>query len=662
MIFLELVLQNFGPYSGKQVINLNPKIDEENSRPIILLGGMNGGGKTTLMDAIRLALYGPRAQCSTRGNLSYGDFLNQCVNNKIDPVADTRIELLFEHIENDKPIKYRVVRSWTKNPKDGKDTLGILGDSDTWPDALVNIWDEYIENLLPLGISNLFLFDGEQVKELAEQEIPPPIVVEAIRGLFGLELADRLAVDLDILVNRKRKEFADTKDLANLEEIEKRLTQQQQDYQESEQNLENIKNQLEELEVKQQEAFDKFISEAGKIAAERNQLELQQKAKTGEVEQVRQLMCELAAEVLPLALIPNLLTQVQTQGEQEFRHRQIQISKDLLIERDQRLLSWLSQVEIALTKVEKIQSFLVEDVDNLYAKTLQMEAPWLLADDETLSQLDNLIYHLQNSQISAKEKLAIIKNKEEEIITLERQVQTAAAPEDYTKLRQAVEAAQNQVVEAKANYETIRRRLADLETIIAKSKRELSDYTVENTKHKNNEHIITSAAKVQETLKIFREKLTLRKLNKLEEEVKNCFLYLLHKSDLVHRIAIDTNTFGLSLYDFNGKPVPKHRLSAGEKQLLAIAFLWGLAKVSGHRLPVAIDTPLGRLDSSHRSNLVERYFPSASHQVILLSTDTEIGKKEVETLRENEAIAREYLLKYDSSTRQTTVVENQYFW
>ncbi|QFS45410.1 DNA sulfur modification protein DndD [Nostoc sphaeroides] len=662
MIFLELVLQNFGPYTGKQVINLNPKTDEENSRPIILLGGMNGGGKTTLMDAIRLALYGARAQCSTRGNLSYSDFLNQCVNNKIDPVLDTRIELLFEHIENDKPIKYRVVRSWTKNPKDGKDTLGILGDSDTWPDALVNIWDEYIENLLPLGISNLFLFDGEQVKELAEQEIPPPIVVEAIRGLFGLELADRLAVDLDILVNRKRKEFADTKDLANLEEIEKRLTQQQEDYQETEQNLETIKNQLEELELKQQEAFDKFISEGGKIAAERNQLELQQKAKTAEVEEVRQLMCQLAADVLPLALIPNLLSQVQTQGEQEFRHRQIQISKDLLIERDQRLLSWLTQVEISLTQVEKIQSFLVEDVDNLYAKTLQIEAPWLLADDETLSQLDNLIYHLQNSQLSAKEKLALIKNKEEEILTLERQVQTAAAPEDYTKLRQALEAAQNEVVEAKANYETIRRRLAELETIIAKSKKELSEYTVENIKYKNNEHIITSAAKVQETLKIFREKLTLRKLNKLEEEVKNCFLYLLHKSDLVHRIAIDTNTFGLSLYDLNGKPVPKHRLSAGEKQLLAIAFLWGLAKVSGHRLPVAIDTPLGRLDSSHRSNLVERYFPSASHQVILLSTDTEIGKKEVETLRENEAIAREYLLKYDSSTRQTTVIENQYFW
>ncbi|YAF94972.1 MAG: DNA sulfur modification protein DndD [Nodularia sp. CChRGM 3473] len=661
MIFLELVLQNFGPYSGKQVINLNPKIDEENSHPIILLGGMNGGGKTTLMDAIRLALYGARAQCSTRGNLSYGDFLNQCVNSKIDPVADTRIELLFEHIENDKPIKYRVVRSWTKNPKDGKDTLGILGDSDTWPDALVNIWDEYIENLLPLGISNLFLFDGEQVKELAEQETPPPVVVDAIRGLLGLELADRLAVDLDILVNRKIKEVGNIKDLANLEEIETRLTQQQEDYQTTLEKLETLKNQIEELEKRQQEAFDKFISEGGKIAAERNQLELQQDTKTAEIEQLRQSMCELAADVLPLALISNLLNQVQTQGEKEFRHQQVQISKDLLIERDQRLLTWLNQVEISPIQLEKIQSFLIQDIDSLYAKTIQLEAPWLLADDETLSQLDNLIYHLQNSKLSAEEKLTILKNKQEEIHTLERQVQTAAAPEDYTKLRHALEAAQNQVVEAKANYETIRRRVAELETLIAKTKRELSDYTVENIKHKNSEHIITSAAKVQNTLKIFREKLTLRKLNKLEEEVKNCFLYLLHKSDLVHRITIDTKTFSLLLYDLNGKPVPKHRLSAGEKQLLAIAFLWGLAKVSGHRLPVAIDTPLGRLDSSHRGNLIERYFPSASHQVILLSTDTEIGKNEVETLRNNEAIAREYLLKYDSAKRQTTI-QFGYFW
>ncbi len=114
--------------------------------------------------------------------------------------------------------------------------------------GLVEIWDDYIENILPLGISNLFLFDGEQVKELAEQETPPPIVVDAIRGLLGLELADRLAVDLDILVNRKLKEVGNSKDLANLEEIETRLTQQQEEYQTTEEKLETLKSQVEELE------------------------------------------------------------------------------------------------------------------------------------------------------------------------------------------------------------------------------------------------------------------------------------------------------------------------------------------------------------------------------------------------------------------------------
>ena len=206
MIFLELVLENFGPYRGRQVVNLEPQNDD-NPQPIVLLGGMNGGGKTTFMDAIRLALYGHRAQCSTRGNLSYSDFLNQCVNTHKSPVDKTRVELAFEHIENDKPARYRIVRTWAKNPKDGKDHLGILDirENDEWLDeGLVNIWDEYIENLLPLGISNLFLFDGEQVKELAEQEQPPSVVVEAFRALLGLELAERLTVDLEILVNRKR--------------------------------------------------------------------------------------------------------------------------------------------------------------------------------------------------------------------------------------------------------------------------------------------------------------------------------------------------------------------------------------------------------------------------------------------------------------------------
>ena len=662
MIFLELVLQNFGPYAGKQIINLNPQIDEDNTRPIILLGGMNGGGKTTLIDAIRLALYGQRAQCSTRGNLSYSDFLTQCVNSKANPTEKTRIELVFEHIEEDKLIKYRVVRTWEKNPKDGKDHLGILGDDETWPiDSLVNILDEYIENILPLGISNLFLFDGEQVKELAEQEIPPPIVVDAINGLLGLELADKLAIDLEILVNRKKREFADTKDLAKLEEIETRLQEKQEEYKKNNLKLINLNIEVTELEKIHEEALDRFVNEGGKIAAERSQLEQQREEKIKVANNLRESLREIAADVLPLALISPLLSQVQRQGEKELKTQQIQLAKDVLIARDERLLNWLKQLNLETNKLTNIQSFLAEDINNLYSNNLSTENTWLNADEESLSLVDNITYRLKISQNTAQKQLDELTNNEEDILTLDRQVQTAAAPEEYTKLQKAVKQTQTEFNKMKSQSEIMNQKLIELDAETKKLKQELNEYTVENLKYQNSEHIINSAGKVQQTLKIFRERLTLKKLNKLEEEVKNCFLYLLHKSNLVHRIAIDSKTFGLSLYDLNGKPVPKHRLSAGEKQLLAIAFLWGLAKVSGRRLPIAIDTPLGRLDSSHSNNLVERYFPSASHQVILLSTDTEIAKKEYQTLQETEAIAREYLLQYNSNKRETTIKPG-YFW
>lgn len=76
---------------------------------------------------------------------------------------------------------------------------------------------------------------------------------------------------------------------------------------------------------------------------------------------------------------------------------------------------------------------------------------------------------------------------------------------------------------------------------------------------------------------------------------------------------------------------------------------------------MAIYTPLGRLDSSHRNNLVEKYFPQARHQVLVLSTDTEIREAEVEQLRNSNAISCEYLLQYDPQQHQTQVKPG-YFW
>ncbi|MDE5103491.1 MAG: DNA sulfur modification protein DndD, partial [Trichodesmium sp. St19_bin2] len=381
-----------------------------------------------------------------------------------------------------------------------------------------------------------------------------------------------------------------------------------------------------------------------------------------DVDNARQEMVELAGGALPLALISPLLEQASSQGDLEILRHEAEIALDAFQERDKRLLNYLDNLSISTDKISKIEEFLNQENLTLKDDINQVNEPWLSADEETLILLENLLrYEIEDSLKSARESLTRLKDFEVEIDILEKQLAAAAPPEAYEILATTLQESQTELARAEVAYENSKRDSKKLEDAITQTKKELLSYTDETIERHNIQHIINSSAKVKQTLQLFKHKLTLKKLNKLEIEVTECFRYLLHKSDLVHRVAIDTDNFTLFLYNNQGQLVPKNRISAGEKQLLAISFLWGLARVSGRRLPVAIDTPLGRLDSSHRQNLVERYFPAASHQVILFSTDTEISKSEVENLRNLEAIANEYLLKYDAKKNQTNLKKG-YFW
>jgi DNA sulfur modification protein DndD len=113
------------------------------------------------------------------------------------------------------------------------------------------------------------------------------------------------------------------------------------------------------------------------------------------------------------------------------------------------------------------------------------------------------------------------------------------------------------------------------------------------------------------------------------------------------------------LRDQSGHVIPREELSAGEKQILAISILWALSKTSGRPLPVIIDTPLGRLDSHHRMNLVKNYFPHAGHQVILLSTDTEVDQGLHTELKPY--VSHYWHLIFDKGERRTCARE-EYFW
>jgi DNA sulfur modification protein DndD len=170
---------------------------------------------------------------------------------------------------------------------------------------------------------------------------------------------------------------------------------------------------------------------------------------------------------------------------------------------------------------------------------------------------------------------------------------------------------------------------------------------------------IQLAGRTRDVMREFLERATARRIDRLAARIAESFRYLLRKQTLVERVAIDPGNFGITLYDKGGRPLAKERLSEGEKQLFAIAILWGLSHASARPLPAIVDTPMARLDAAHRRNLVEQYFPNASHQVVILSTDTEVDRASYAALAPY--VARAYHLVYDEAEKATTGVEG-YFW
>src|SRR5207248_6223611 len=177
--------------------------------------------------------------------------------------------------------------------------------------------------------------------------------------------------------------------------------------------------------------------------------------------------------------------------------------------------------------------------------------------------------------------------------------------------------------------------------------------------HEDARRMMELAGRTRETMQMFLKLVTASKIDRLSALITESFRYLLRKQSLVERIIIDPLTFAITLYDQAGQAIAKPRLSEGEKQIFAISVLWGLARASARPLPAVIDTPMARLDAAHRQNLIERYFPNASHQVVIFSTDTEVDRHYYQGLQP--AIARAYHLRYDERAKRT-VGEEGYFW
>ena len=650
-----LTLQDFGAYQGTQTLDLRVKP----KRPIVLIGGLNGCGKTTLLDAIQLALYGPRARCSGRGNRSYESYLRESINRAADPGRGAGLRLEFSITAEGSARTYEVARNWHVNGKHVREKLEVYIDS-KYDETISETWAEHIEDILPLEVASLFFFDGEKVEQLADPDRAAGVIEAAVQSLLGVRAVEQLRTDLLALQRRQRLSQGDQDAIEQIRVLEAKAQAVAQEVAEHTQNHEHATSLLDDARARLSKAERRFRRAGGRLYEQRHALEATRQAAAKRLEETQKALRELAVGAMPLALLREQLIALRKQAVREQEASEAQQVLSTLQTRDAWLIRQLSDSVPAEVRSE-LKKKLAADRKSRGSKA-ELDVDLSLPRD-LAQKLATLEGTLSADTMRTKELLQAAQEAAHELEQAERQL--AAVP-DEQRVRALVEERQ-QAMEAVAVAQDAVNRHAGL-VQEAETRRSRAEVDLErvrqrwaNTRIREEElqRVITYAEKARGTLERFGHALLRKHISSLEVAVLRSFQALMRKRGLITDLRIDIDKFTLALTNQDGEPIDPSRLSAGERQLLAISLLWGLAKVAGNRVPTVIDTPLGRLDSRHRQHLVDRYFPHAGRQVLLLSTDEEIDKRLLERLKPS--IAHSYVLTHDDATF-TTRVEPGYWW
>lgn len=630
-------------------------------KPIILLGGLNGGGKTTLLDGLQLALYGKNAHCSNRGELGYEEFLRRSVHRDANPQEGAEIEIGFRHTTEGTEHSYRVNRSWSENGKGVKDTIKIYRDGNL-DELLSDQWTEHVETFIPNGISALFFFDGEKIEQLADVANASRVLSTAIHSLLGIDLVDRLTTDLGVLERRKRFASRSNETQKSIEEIQQDIHRLDELLSSMAIQETSVRSELEGAEKHFTNVKTQFRLAGGELIAQREKILTEKITAETRLREAERELRDLAGDFAPLLLIKDLLADVVIQSEKETSVQESKLLGKLLKKRDEQLIDVIAQVNGTRKIIEAVENFCVKDRQKRLGTTeivsyLNLDAN---AQDE-VKNLNNVI--LPETQKSAHQLLSVVRELQEKAVKLEQQIDAVPDPEAVESLREELTKVEEQLRQLRARAENLEVRRAQLQGEKERKQKNLEALLFNNidehVQHADDIRIIHHSERIRGTLQKFRLSVVQRHVSKIEQLILDSFRQVIRKQSLVSDIKIHPETFTVELRSGDGKSLPLERLSAGERQLLAISMLWGLARASGRSLPTIIDTPLGRLDASHRTHLVERYFPFASHQVVLLSTDEEIDREFFQKLKSR--IGRTYRLNFNDETRSTEI-EPGYFW
>ena len=691
----QLTLNNIGSFAGEHTFLFQTN---DPQKQIVLIGGRNGAGKTTLFDSIRLCLYGYKLYGYRQNSQTYTSKIKRLINDKVKTTSPATAGITLQILIEDGYANsiFEINREWTLNGNALKENLCVYKDGDLLSTEQMQDFDNYLMQIIPPALFNFHFFDGEKVSNFVFDRANGQTFQKAFLQICGLDTFDLIEEQLRYNT-RITKDDSHSLVEEEYETAREKRAKAKEAYTIAFQRMENVQEEIDALQD-QIAILDENMRKYGGI--ENHDWKLYEKEiqeEEAKRNELRHILKTAANDVIPFVILKEQLEALKIQLTVEEKLKRNRLLKDKFT--DPHLKEKLQQELVDFPYTEISDRFMLA----LY-KTLREDIPENKIEFLKISENDSMellakIHHYQNYDVQS-------------LLDAEKSLEKSLA---HTKeLRAQMDS--KEVIDSnhyllQKNELLMRLDALRQQSLVEKDclfQKESMLQTVEKSYQKAYEKyramlkeksVSDMAARALLAFSELKQNLYAKYISQVEEAFSRNFHNLISKTDLIDGIYIDSafeivaykmhevdiayvstqiqeygeeylrSNIGERAYKIiqdcnssNGKiivPIKvEQHFSAGEHQIFVMALYQSLAQIRTSELPFVIDTPLARIDSEHRRNILVNFFSRLPGQVIILSTDEEINNEGLSVL--SPKISDVYLIEHQENST-TSVHKGSYF-
>lgn len=634
MKFSSISIKNLFSYQGEVTFQF-----DDSNKPITLIIGENGFGKTSFINSIKIALHGVTKDLLSIGELvlTKSDFIlgsrdknfSGLLNRVAKANSENRASVTIE-VHDDEP--FIIHREFVINSTSYSENLTIKDKDNTILYTDIEAQD-FINYKISPTLAKFFFFDGEKIQTIAD--FSKDEFRQMLEDVLELDIYDQLINDSQSVIKKINKNELDP-------ELRQRVAQKEEEQLKVQDQITALTLKLEEetLELNEllqdQKELDNKLS---KLKSKHKKPLEEAKRKLNEainkrLDLLREFK-ELTYGQLPLLLSQKLKGKVDKDISENYRGN-LSIPQNIIELKRKEFLSMLDESQ--RSHIEKIYDQ-VFSTNNTKLSVLFADSTKIELQYETFKNIN--FSKLLDELVSIKGEISTLV---EDVHTLEMNIQ--ADQKEYEQDFKMVKTIAEKVGSHRTKVDDIKAEIERLKQLEKDIKLEIGRTSIQD--HQNSLaqlkiQALDSAIKVAKEMKI---KIKEDKRELLEESINAKFNLLKKEGYEADHIKLDSN-FNINVYDINHQPMDILSSSSGQKQIIATSLIWGISEYISEEIPMIIDTPLGRLDEKNQSLILNQFYPNASSQVLILPTPSELRHKGFKALKEE--VSQVFLLSNGGS-------------